>query len=256
MLQDYSKLFEDYVRLDAVRDGGDVIWRLCELSAEVMDESKYGDCATLELSLASKVSIQTIVRRKDAWLAWQEFHRAVIIVSHDTGEHLTILPVEIDNKLQKKYTYYASIGQYYRRGEITNTELVSWLEKCAREGWSTREFQNKLQEIYGQEKKLDSIISRFKSAAIDLLDKGEELKEKGLSYLTTTANQVAQFVVAGKEKSMDTSDVKCPSCGLWLVPWNFCPQCGYPFKDKADMEIDKQLGEIKTQIEYEKRENR
>lgn len=154
----------EYVKLDTDRDAGANIWRLCEMSAEVVvprgihiDEKyqrKQENGDTLELAQVCRKNEDTIGRRAFAWRQWERFDKEELF--DENGEELDYSHIECRQRLF--YSHFAVLGQMVEGGEITEDTATASLIQAVKNNHSVGRMVSEIQEILEVEEYFGTVI--------------------------------------------------------------------------------------------------
>jgi len=159
-----EKFIEEFVRLLVERDAGDNIWRLCEMSAQVVVprgehhiDDKYkkkqetGD--TKELAMKARKNEDTIGRFAFAWRQWERFLSDELYDSN--GNELDMNHWDIRARLY--YSHFAEMGRMVESGQIDNFAATTSLILAVENGYSVPQMVGTLQEILEIEEYFENV---------------------------------------------------------------------------------------------------
>ena len=129
---------DEYTKLDAERDTGDGIWRLCEMSAQVisprgehesLDEWRQRNGTAVELAVACrKSSVDFIERRAFAWREWERFRTGADVSDEDWDSR------QFRDRLS--YSHFCALGRRVERGKLDDDVGYFLLMEAAKNGQS------------------------------------------------------------------------------------------------------------------------
>jgi len=149
-----QSFINEYIKLDHERDAGKGIWKLCEMSSNVVTprgrheslidyksrERKDGRAQVL--ASACRKSVDTIQRRAFAWRMWERFLDEDLV--DENGEELDYTHEQIRSHLF--WNHFAEIGRKVERGEVTNDTAAAFLIMAVKDGLSVDKMVGQLNE--------------------------------------------------------------------------------------------------------------
>ena len=168
---------DEYTRLDAERDTGDGIWKLCEMSAQVVvprgssedlseyQERKRQDGRTKQLAVACRKKEDTIERRAFAWRMWDRFCQEEL--REENGEELDFTHRQIRDRLF--YTHFASLGRVVERNDLTTEQGTDFIIMAVQQNWSVDQMMAQVNQFLSDETDFDRKLDQFRRKGLQLL---------------------------------------------------------------------------------------